>query len=127
VEGTPESKNELDLIFDTVSKLREQRMMMVMNEIQYSFLYEVVKEAFVEKYSRALTVGVVDMTNVKELNSKGEPVRMGDVEDAKPTPGSQAEDALSEAETEIEGDPYQAVAPEAIRAELEGARSAEAE
>jgi len=126
-EGTPEAKNELDPIFDTVNKLREQRMMMVMNEIQYSFLYEVVKEAFVEKYSRALTVGVVDVGNVKEPNSKGEPVRVGDVEDAKPTPGPQAEDALSEAETEIEDDPYQAVAPEAIRAEVEGAEGAGAE
>ena len=96
MEGTPESKNELDLIFDTVSKLREQRMMMVMmNEIQYSFLYGVVKEAFVEKYSRALTAGVVDVGNVKELNSKGEPVRVGDVEDAKPTPGPQAEDVMN--------------------------------
>jgi protein-tyrosine phosphatase len=126
-EGTPEATNELDLIFDTVNKLREQRMMMVMNEIQYSFLYEVMKEAFVEKYSRALTVEVVDVGNVKELNSKGEPVRVGDVEDAKPTPGPQAEDALSEAETEIEGDPYQAVAPEAIRAEMEDAKGAGAE
>ena len=126
-EGTPEAKIELDLIFDTVNKLREQRMMMVLNEIQYSFLYEVVKEAFIEKYSRALTVGVVDVANVKELNSKGEPVRVGDVEDAEPTPGSQAEDALSEAETEIEGDPYQAVAPEVIRAEVEGAKGAGAE
>jgi protein-tyrosine phosphatase len=126
-EGTPEAKNEFDPIFDTVNKLREQRMMMVMNEIQYSFLYEVVKEAFVEKYSRALTVGVVDVGNVKEVNSKGEPVRMGDVEDAKPTPGPPAEDALSEAETEIEDDPYQAMAPEAIRAEVEGAKGAGAE
>jgi protein-tyrosine phosphatase len=126
-EGTPEAKNELDLIFDTVNKLREQRMMMVMNEIQYSFLYEVVKEAFVEKYSRTLMVGVVDVDNVKELNSEGEPVRVGDVEDAKPTPGPQAEDALSEAETEIEDDPYQAVAPEAIQAEVEDAKGAGAE
>jgi protein-tyrosine phosphatase len=126
-EVTPEAKNELDLIFDTVNKLREQRMMMVMNEIQYSFLYEVLKEAFVEKYSRTLMVGVVDVANVKEVNSTGEPVRVGDVQDTQPTPGSQAEDGLSEAETEIEGDPYQAVAPEAIRAEVEGAKGAGAE
>jgi protein-tyrosine phosphatase len=122
-EGTPEAKIELDLIFDTVNKLREQRMMMVMNEIQYSFLYEVVKEAFVAKYAKAPTVGVVDVGNVEEVSSESEPVRVDDVEGAAATPGSPRDDLLSEAETEIEADPYQAVAPQSIRAEAEGAKA----
>lgn len=33
-----------DTIFDTVNQLREQRMMMVFNETQYQFIYEVIKE-----------------------------------------------------------------------------------
>lgn len=44
-EGTSE-----DLIYQTVNLLREQRMMMVMNEIQYSFIYEVLREQFEAKY-----------------------------------------------------------------------------
>lgn len=48
-ESTPEVKE--DLIFETVNSLREQRMMMVMNDVQFSFLYEVLREAYVEMYS----------------------------------------------------------------------------
>jgi protein-tyrosine phosphatase len=126
-ESTPEARDGFDLIYDTVNKLREQRMMMVMNEIQYSFLYEVVKEAFVEKYSRSPTVGIVDVRNIKELSSTGEAARGDDVGDGATTPGSQQEDPLSEAETEIEEDPYRAVSPEGIRAEVEGAKGVGAE
>ena len=126
-EQTPEARDDFDLIYDTVNKLREQRMMMVMNEIQYSFLYEVLKEAFVEKYSKAPTGVVVDNGNVEELNSKGVPTSVGGAEEDGSTPGSQQEDSLSEAETEIEDDPYQAVSPQGIRAELEGAQGFGAE
>jgi protein-tyrosine phosphatase len=48
-ESTPEAKE--DFIFETVNMLREQRMMMVMNDVQFSFLYEVLREAYVEMYS----------------------------------------------------------------------------
>ena len=48
-ESTPEAKE--DLIFEVVNTLREQRMMMVMNEVQFSFLYEALREAYVEMYS----------------------------------------------------------------------------
>lgn len=33
-----------DTVFDTVNQLREQRMMMVYNDIQYQFIYDVLKE-----------------------------------------------------------------------------------
>ena len=39
-----------DIVFQTVNTLREQRMMMVMNEIQLQFLYEVLREAYLEMY-----------------------------------------------------------------------------
>ena len=40
-----------DIVFDTVNALRDQRIMMVANEIQLAFVYEVVKEAFLQKYT----------------------------------------------------------------------------
>ena len=126
-ESTPEAKEGYDLVFETVNKLREQRMMMVMNEIQYSFLYEVVKEAFVEKYARAPTVGVTDVANAEAVNSHGVLVKGGEDDDGGGWPESQQEGLLSEAETEIEGDPYEAVAPQGIRTEVEGAKGVGAE
>lgn len=48
-ETTPEAKS--DAIYDTVKKLRDQRMMMVMTEVQFSFLYEILREAYVEMHS----------------------------------------------------------------------------
>ncbi|KAL9624578.1 MAG: hypothetical protein Q9160_001242 [Pyrenula sp. 1 TL-2023] len=39
-----------DLIFDTVNTLRDQRMLMVMNELQYSFIYDVLKEAWEKRH-----------------------------------------------------------------------------
>ena len=44
-----EAKDDEDLIYDVVNRLREQRMLMVQNETQYEFLYEVVKEQFKER------------------------------------------------------------------------------
>lgn len=57
--STPELKDEDDLIWETVNTLREQRMMMVMNELQYSFIYEALKEAFVDKYAEKETGPIV--------------------------------------------------------------------
>ncbi|OAL19070.1 hypothetical protein AYO22_10018 [Fonsecaea multimorphosa] len=57
--STPDPKDEEDLIWETVNTLREQRMMMVMNELQYSFLYEVLKEAFIDRYAEKETGPVV--------------------------------------------------------------------
>jgi protein-tyrosine phosphatase len=35
---------ELDPVFETVNQMREQRMMMVYNEMQMQFIYEVLRE-----------------------------------------------------------------------------------
>ncbi len=42
-------KDDEDLIYDVVNRLREQRMLMVQMDTQYEFLYEVVKEQFKER------------------------------------------------------------------------------
>ena len=44
-----DAKDDEDLIYDVVNRLREQRMLMVQMDIQYEFLYEVVKEQFKER------------------------------------------------------------------------------
>lgn len=36
--------DNVDAVFDTVNQLREQRMMMVYNDLQYQFIYDVLKE-----------------------------------------------------------------------------------
>jgi protein-tyrosine phosphatase len=43
--------DETDPIQDTVDAMRQQRMMMVQGEGQYHFLYEILKEAFLERAS----------------------------------------------------------------------------
>ncbi|EXJ79245.1 hypothetical protein A1O3_08746 [Capronia epimyces CBS 606.96] len=146
--STPDSKDEEDAIFETVNALREQRMMMVMNELQYSFLYEALREAFIEKYAQKETGPMV--TEVQEpspkIARKSAPFG-GMFEGNHAGQVRRDEDTVSEtgieseAETEImeknkrEGntrgdpepeadtaDPYVAVAPETIR---EGQRKQE--
>lgn len=50
-EGSSDAELREDRVFRVVNTLREQRMMMVMNELQYGFIYEVVRDAFLEKYT----------------------------------------------------------------------------
>ncbi|KIX07565.1 uncharacterized protein Z518_02218 [Rhinocladiella mackenziei CBS 650.93] len=139
--STPDPKEEDDVIWDTVNTLREQRMMMVMNELQYSFLYEVLKDAFVEKYAAKETgpmVFEVQEPSPKVARRKSpfggiyRGTRVGNVKGDEDTVSEVEMD--SEAETEImekgsmdvdtkdeqkqevmDEDPYAAVAPETIR------------
>ena len=46
-------KEDDDMIYDTVSALREQRMMMVQSVAQYQFLYQVLREEFKKAQSAA--------------------------------------------------------------------------
>lgn len=132
---TPDFKEEADLIWETVNTLREQRMMMVMNELQYSFLYEVLKDAFIEKYGAKETGPVVSEAqepSPKVARKKSpfggmfEGTRVGKVKGEEDTVSesggpSDAETEILEkdrkgadAEAEAE-DPYAAVAPERVR------------
>lgn len=109
-------KDEHDLVFDTVNTLREQRMMMVVRDVQYVFLYEAVKEVFVEKYAAKPEGAVVkEGADIDTLPRHPKAPRISDAGD---------DDVGSEAETEIIGpgsqqnttkdeeeDPYAAVSP----------------
>jgi protein-tyrosine phosphatase len=68
---TPEPKDH-DVIHDTVDSLRRQRMMMVINYIQYTSLYEILKEQFINKYAE------------KEIGVTVTPSRGMDVEGPSP-------------------------------------------
>jgi protein-tyrosine phosphatase len=149
-ESTPEAKE--DLIFETVNTLREQRMMMVMNDVQFSFLYEVLREAYVETYSpkrlKVVGSGAGDSRDDTEevdaraaLADKGEPspkmARMENMLFVGSTETAQEEknelerkaanaDAVT-ANSMIErvgedADPYAAVDPELVRQEKEAKR-----
>lgn len=134
--STPDPKEDDDLIQETVNTLREQRMMMVMNELQYSFLYDVLKDAFIEKYAEKETGPIV--IEVQEPSPKvarkrspfGGMFRGSRLGKVKGDEDIVSEGGIeSEAETEIMDksgvdvdevgatveDPYVAVAPETIR------------
>ena len=51
VQSDADENLEDDLIWHTVNKLREQRMMMVQTAEQYGFIYEVLKDEFRRKYT----------------------------------------------------------------------------
>jgi hypothetical protein len=61
-------KDENDVINLTVDALREQRMMMVMNDVQYHYLYDVVRETWTDFYREAAIGGVV-VTGDADLDS----------------------------------------------------------
>jgi protein-tyrosine phosphatase len=42
--------DDTDIIFDTVNRLREQRIMMVQSEAQYAFIYQIMLEKWNERY-----------------------------------------------------------------------------
>lgn len=114
-------KDELDPIFDVVNTLREQRMMMVIREIQYAFLYEVVRDAVLEKYGAKPEGAVVkDGVDIDMLPRHAKAARISDLAD---------DERASEAETEImdvsaqrkatdsddDDDPYETSSPAFIR------------
>lgn len=49
-------EDDLDLIYDVVNNLRQQRMTMVQSEAQYQFLYQVIREEF-DKWQVSLDKG----------------------------------------------------------------------
>ena len=106
---TPDPRDDEDIIFETVNTLREQRMMMVMNELQYQFIYEVLKEAFIEKYAEKETGPVVIEISgpSPKVARKKSPEKLGGMYqaagDGHATAFDDAEED-SEAETEVMGE-----------------------
>lgn len=106
-----------DLVYETVNSLREQRMMMVMNELQFAFLYEVLREVFEEWSARGRLVergvgirsGIEDdaAATLRRPVAKVPRIEVED-DDGKQQTQRQGEGegdvSVSEAETEIMGD-----------------------
>ncbi|EFY99662.1 Tyrosine-protein phosphatase 2 [Metarhizium brunneum] len=59
-----------DLIYDTVDNLRQQRRCMVQSEIQYRFLYEVMKKLWQDRYGAVLDGHDADRTGNSEPAAK---------------------------------------------------------
>jgi len=87
-ESTPEAKE--DVVFETVNTLREQRMMMVMNDVQLGFLYEVLREAYIDMYSslarRAKGVGINTNDSAGLLLGDEDGADAGDASMGEPSP-----------------------------------------
>ncbi|KAG5945175.1 hypothetical protein E4U59_006271 [Claviceps monticola] len=50
----PDHKHPPDLIYDTVDQLRQQRLSMVQSNVQYRFLYDVLRNLWRDKYDNRL-------------------------------------------------------------------------
>ncbi|KAG6062665.1 hypothetical protein E4U32_002103 [Claviceps aff. humidiphila group G2b] len=50
----PDHKQAPDLIYDTVDQLRQQRLSMVQSDVQYRFLYDVLRNLWRDKYDNRL-------------------------------------------------------------------------
>ena len=97
-ENPPEQEDH-DLIFEVVNTLREQRMMMVIKDVQLQFLYEAVQEAFIEKYDTGpngpvITKSVPTNPQPSTRGPKARRVSTG-------TGTEQEDDSPSDAETDI--------------------------
>lgn len=131
--ATPDPEEQEDFIAETVNSLREQRMMMVMNELQYSFIYEVVRDAFIEKYAEKQTGPIVievqepspkiarTQSPFHDLHKDSRTERLQNAEDES---ASEAETEIIDEDNKVAGDkdsdetivdPYSAVAPDTIR------------
>lgn len=66
------AKDDEDMIFDTVNKLREQRMMMVQSDAQYSFLYDVLKTRFEEQQAIAVPSPHLADASIETAESNGQ-------------------------------------------------------
>ncbi|KAL8941224.1 MAG: hypothetical protein Q9211_001899 [Gyalolechia sp. 1 TL-2023] len=58
-----EANEHEDPIYDTVNQLREQRMTMVQSDMQYAFLYEVIREELVKSLSSAQQSGLQELAS----------------------------------------------------------------
>ncbi|KAL8674760.1 MAG: hypothetical protein Q9168_000844 [Polycauliona sp. 1 TL-2023] len=58
-----DTTDDEDPIYDVVNRLREQRMMMVQSDMQYAFLYEVVREQLVKSHDAKLAFEVTGLAS----------------------------------------------------------------
>lgn len=126
------ARDEDDLIFHTVNTLREQRVMMVVNEVQLQFLYEAVREAVLDKYKHTAQGARISHGATAETTDARRPkIRRvvtgetdGGVSEAEteimidPQPTSEDGDSVSSHGRAVKmavKDPYSAVSDEAVK------------
>ena len=124
-EGSLDEVNdEADPVVEVVEELRRQRMMMVQGEVQFSFIYDVLRERWRERWAhehpeeaRRLGVDVVrepSLKKVKRGEESKEDEGLGD-EDER----AELEAELLEAELDFEKGKREALGSEDERAELD--------
>lgn len=70
VQDSSSAEQQPDIIYNTVDSLRQQRRCMVQSEVQYRFLYEVMRKLWQDKYGIALDGHDPDGTGNREPAAK---------------------------------------------------------
>jgi protein-tyrosine phosphatase len=83
-----------DLIYNTVDHLRQQRRSMVQSDVQYQFLYEVMRKLWQDKYGPVLDGHDADGTGSSEPAAKR--LEVADPFSGRDDSGSSAETGLSD-------------------------------
>ena len=85
-EAILDVKDDEDMIYDVVNRLREQRMLMVQMESQYQFLYEIVREQLLQRYPNLLEQRSLDPVPQPGKKNPDSAPEVGDGPELKPAP-----------------------------------------
>ncbi|PGH19335.1 hypothetical protein AJ80_03975 [Polytolypa hystricis UAMH7299] len=86
------AEDTADTIFDTVNQLREQRMMMVYNDIQYQFIYDVLKEQWeIQLHGETADESATNKRASSSPDSRSQKMARVSSDDFRPTPKEELE------------------------------------